>query len=69
MNLEVLISCMNQNDVSIVEKSRLTGDVLIVNQCPVCPVYPFQIVTLHIISPHFPNCCFGSANGCSNLMT
>ena len=33
MNLEVLISCMNQNDVSIVEKSRLTGDVLIVNQC------------------------------------
>lgn len=33
MNLEVLISCMNQSDISIVEKSQLTGDVLIVNQC------------------------------------
>jgi len=33
MNLEVLISCMNQNDISIVEKSLLTGNVLIINQC------------------------------------
>lgn len=33
MKLEVLISCMNQEDTSIVEKSKLTGDVLIINQC------------------------------------
>lgn len=32
MRLEVLISCMNQTDLSIVEKSQLTGDVLIINQ-------------------------------------
>lgn len=31
--LEVLLSCMGQNDLSIVEKSHLTGDVLIINQC------------------------------------
>ena len=31
--LEVLLSCMNQNDLSIVKKSHLTGDVLIINQC------------------------------------
>lgn len=33
MRLEVLVSCMDQEDCSIVKKSRLTGDVLIVNQC------------------------------------
>lgn len=33
MQLEVLVSCMNQTDYSIVQKSRLTGDVLIINQC------------------------------------
>lgn len=33
MRLEVLVSCMGQEDFSIVAKSRLTGDVLIINQC------------------------------------
>lgn len=33
MQLEVLVSCMGQTDYSIIHKSRLTGDVLIVNQC------------------------------------
>lgn len=33
MQLEVLISCMNQKDTSIVQRSKLSGDVLIINQC------------------------------------
>ena len=33
MQLEVLISCMNQKDTSIVQKSKGAGDVLIINQC------------------------------------
>jgi|L827metagenome_2_1110789.scaffolds.fasta_scaffold00119_19 glycosyltransferase involved in cell wall biosynthesis len=33
MQLEVLLSCMNQKDTSLVEKSRITGNVLIINQC------------------------------------
>ena len=33
MQLEVLISCMNQKDTSIVQKSKVAGDVLIINQC------------------------------------
>lgn len=33
MKLEVLLSCMNQSDISIVKKSRLVSDVLIINQC------------------------------------
>ena len=33
MTLEVLLSCMHQKDFSLVEASRLTGDVLIINQC------------------------------------
>lgn len=32
MKLEVLLSCMNQQDMSIVEKSNITGNVLIINQ-------------------------------------
>ncbi len=33
MTLEVLLSCMHQKDFSLVESSRLTGDVLMINQC------------------------------------
>lgn len=33
MELEILLSCMNQEDMSIVKKSRITGNVLIINQC------------------------------------
>lgn len=33
MTLEVLMSCMHQQDTSLVAASRLTGDVVVVNQC------------------------------------
>jgi len=33
MTLEVLMSCMHQNDDTLVRASRLTGDVVVVNQC------------------------------------
>ena len=33
MKFEILMSCMNQNDDSLVKTSRIVGDVLIVNQC------------------------------------
>ncbi len=32
-SLEVLISCMNQQDISLVDKSKITTDVLMINQC------------------------------------
>ena len=34
MQLEVLLSCMNQKDGRIAEKSGITGSALIINQCP-----------------------------------
>ena len=33
LTLEVLMSCMHQTDDSLVSASRLTGDVVVVNQC------------------------------------
>ena len=33
MTIEVLISCMHQKDWSIIERSHIQTDVLIVNQC------------------------------------
>lgn len=33
MTIDVLISCMHQNDWSVVEQSRLRGGAVIVNQC------------------------------------
>lgn len=33
MTLEVLLSCMHQQDTSLVQQSHLTGNVLLVNQC------------------------------------
>lgn len=33
MKLEILLSCMNRADGKIVADSRITGDVLVVNQC------------------------------------
>ena len=33
MKLEILLSCMFQNDVSIVERLNLQSDILIINQC------------------------------------
>jgi len=34
MNLEVLISCMNKQDMRIAEQTGIQTDVLIINQCP-----------------------------------
>lgn len=34
MNLEVLISCMNQQDMKIAEMTGIQTDTLIINQCP-----------------------------------
>lgn len=34
MNLEVLISCMNQQDMKIAERTGIQTDTLIINQCP-----------------------------------
>ncbi len=33
MKLEILLSCMHQNDESIVHRSAITGNVLVINQC------------------------------------
>ena len=33
MKLEILLSCMHQKDMSLVAQSRITGDVLMINQC------------------------------------
>lgn len=33
MTLEVLLSCMYQQDTTLVQKSHLTGNVLMINQC------------------------------------
>lgn len=33
MKLEILMSCMYQKDNTLVEKSQITGDVVVINQC------------------------------------
>lgn len=33
MTVEVLLSCMHQQDTSLVQQSHLTGNVLLINQC------------------------------------
>lgn len=33
MKVEVLLSCMNQKDFSIIEKINIHSDAIIVNQC------------------------------------
>ena len=33
MTIELLISCMYQNDISIVTEDKLQCDVLVINQC------------------------------------
>ena len=33
MKLEILMACMHQNDDTLVRKSNITGDVLVINQC------------------------------------
>lgn len=52
MNLEVLISCMHQQDDTLIKDSRLTADVLMINQCDreAHQVYPTEKGTAHIWS-------------------
>lgn len=33
MKIEILLSCMHQQDGSLIERSRITGDAVMVNQC------------------------------------
>ena len=33
MKLEILMSCMHQKDNVLIEKSQITGDVVVINQC------------------------------------
>ena len=33
MQLEILLSCMNQVDISLIKKSGIVGNVLMINQC------------------------------------
>ncbi len=33
MKLEILLSCMNQTDASLIESSKITGDAIVINQC------------------------------------
>lgn len=33
MKLEILMACMHQNDDTLVRKSNITGDVVVINQC------------------------------------
>ncbi len=42
MTLEILLSCMNQTDSSIVTRSGITSDVLIINQCDRCQQEDFS---------------------------
>ena len=52
MKLEVLMSCMHQQDDTLVRLSRLTGDVVVINQCD-CEgyaEYPSAAGTVRIFS-------------------
>ena len=42
MKLEVLLSCMNQKDESLIEQSKITSDVLLINQCSQDKIYDLQ---------------------------
>lgn len=42
MTLEVLVSCMNQKDSSIVQQSGITTDALIINQCNYNDVHEYK---------------------------
>lgn len=50
MNVQVLISCMNQT-IDIVKQSNLSHDVIVVNQCDVIneieEIYPNQILFIN----------------------
>ena len=52
MKLEILMSCMHQTDDRLVQKSNITGDVTVINQCDHegQADYPTACGTAHIYS-------------------
>lgn len=44
MHLTVLISCMNQSDHSIIERSNVQTDVVVVNQCDIDKIEEFDFI-------------------------
>lgn len=44
MNLQILLSCMHQSDVSIIERSNIQTDVVVVNQCDKDSVEDFEFL-------------------------
>lgn len=52
MKLELLVSCMNQEDMTIVNESGITTDVLVINQCDVNSVQKWvrKAQTIRMIS-------------------
>lgn len=52
MTLEVLMSCMHQQDDQLVQKACLTGNVVMINQCNRCDYteYPTQTGTVRMFS-------------------
>ena len=52
MKLEILMSCMHQTDDSLIHRSGITGDVLMINQCDRngTAVYPTAKGTARILS-------------------
>ena len=39
MKLQVLVSCMHQQDYSLLEKMNIQTDAIIINQCDICLLY------------------------------
>ena len=52
MKLEVLLSCMNQRVDALVQRSRLTGDAVVINQCDEdsCVQFPTENGTARVFS-------------------
>ena len=48
MRLEVLLSCMGQSDNSLIEKSQITTDILLINQCDEDKMYVLKNVAQQI---------------------
>lgn len=46
MRIEVLISCMHQTDFSIISKSNIQTDAIVINQCDIDKIEEFNFVNL-----------------------
>lgn len=47
MNLNVLVSCMHEKDTSIIARSNIQSDVIVVNQCDKDSVEEFDFINKH----------------------